>query len=65
MNVRPDGVKLGDGNLGRVGLIDHAKAVGVKAVIVETHRTWVGGSPVASLQRSAEFLHQYLVARAS
>ncbi len=36
-----------------------AKALGVEAVILESHKSWLEGSPVKSFQKSAEFLNRH------
>lgn len=39
-------------------LCEKAKAVGVEAVILESHRNWVDKNPVKSFQVSAEYLNK-------
>ena len=51
-----DSMELGDGNMDLDALLAQAKAVGVDAVILETHKNWVDKSPIKSLERSAEYL---------
>lgn len=55
-----DTVELGDGHIDLAALVEQAKAGGVHAVILETHRNWVDRSPIASFQRSAAFLRTHL-----
>lgn len=57
--VRSDGMELGDGNMDLPAFAAQAKAIGVEAVILETHRNWVDNSPVASFQRSAAFMNRH------
>ena len=49
-------MELGYGNMNLKALTGQALAAGVDAVILESHRNWVDGSPIKSIQRSAEFL---------
>ncbi len=58
--LRQDSMELGTGNLDLVSLMEQAKKVNVDAVILESHRNWLEGSPIKSFQKSAEFLNQYL-----
>ncbi len=51
-----DCMELGDGNMDLDALLTQAKAVGVDAVILETHKNWIDKSPLRSLERSAEYL---------
>jgi len=41
-------------------LMEQALRVSVDAVILESHRNWVDGSPVKSAQVSAQFLNRIL-----
>ena len=41
-------------------LVEQAKAAGVDAVILESHKNWVDKSPVKSIQLSAEFMKKYV-----
>jgi len=41
-------------------MVEQALSVGVDAVILETHKNWVDGSPVKSLEVSAEFLKEHV-----
>lgn len=54
--LKADSVELGDGVMNLPVLLDQARAAGTRAVIVETHRNWIDGSPLASAQRSAAYL---------
>ena len=56
--LRSDSVELGTGNMPLEALIAQAKQSGCRAVILESHRNWIGGSPVKSFQLSAEFLNR-------
>lgn len=59
--LKSDSMELGDGNMNLPAFIDQAKAAGVDAVILESHKNWVDKSPIRSLERSAEFLRRYVV----
>ena len=53
-----DSMELGDGTMDLQALAAQAKFSGCEAVILESHRNWLDGSPIASLRRSAQFLQQ-------
>lgn len=55
-----DSMELGTGNMNLDALMQQAMAVNVSAVILESHKNWIDGSPVKSIQKSAEFLNRYL-----
>lgn len=55
-----DSMELGYGNMNLTALVEHAKRVNVDAVILESHKNWVDKSPIASLQKSAEFMNRYV-----
>lgn len=54
--LKSDSMELGYGNMNLEALTEQALAVGVDAIILESHKNWVDGSPIKSIQRSAEFL---------
>lgn len=58
--IKSDSMELGYGNINLPALIETAKANGVKAIILETHRNWVDKSPVKSFQLSAKFLKNHI-----
>lgn len=58
--LNSDSMELGYGNMNLTAMIDQALSVGVDAVILETHKNWVDGSPVKSLEVSAEFLNEHV-----
>ncbi len=58
--LKQDSMELGTGNIDLVPLMEQAKAAAVDAVILESHKNWLDGSPIRSFQKSAEFLNQYL-----
>ena len=57
--LKSDSMELGTGTMPLVALSEQAKAAGIEAVILESHRNWIDKSPVKSLERSAEFLRTY------
>lgn len=54
--LKSDSVELGTGNLPLDALWDRAREAGCEAAILESHRNWIGKSPVKSLQYSANYL---------
>jgi len=58
---RIDSVELGAGNLDIDGLVAQSATAGARAVVVETHRNWIDGSPLRSAEVSAEALNRLLV----
>lgn len=58
--VKVDSVELGAGNMPIDAIVERAAALHVKAVILETHRNWIDGSPLRSAEMSAEMLRRLL-----
>ena len=58
--LNSDSMELGYGNMNLTAMVEKALSVGVDAVILETHKNWVDGSPVKSLEVSAEFLKEHV-----
>ena len=58
--LKSDSMELGYGNMNLTGMIEQALSVDVDAVILETHKNWIEGSPMKSLQMSAKFLDKYI-----
>ncbi|MCM1087872.1 MAG: sugar phosphate isomerase/epimerase [Muribaculaceae bacterium] len=58
--LKSDSMELGYGNMNLEALVEQAKAAGVEAVILESHKNWVDKSPIKSLQLSAEFMKNYV-----
>ena len=58
--LNSDSMELGYGNMNLTAMLEQALSVGVDAVILETHKNWVDGSPVKSFELSAEFLNTYV-----
>lgn len=55
-----DSMELGYGNMDLTTMVDIAKANGVEAIVLESHRNWVDKSPIKSFQCSAEFLNSHV-----
>lgn len=58
--IQSDSMELGTGNLNLIAMLEQAKAQGIEAVILESHRNWIDGSPVKSFEVSARFLNENL-----
>ena len=58
--LKTDSMELGTGNLPLASWAETAKANGVEAVVLESHRNWVDKDPVKSAQVSARWLHEHL-----
>ena len=58
--LQSDSMELGYGNMDLVSLVEQAKAAGVDAVVLESHKNWVEKSPVKSIQLSAKFMKKYV-----
>jgi len=56
--LKSDSMELGTGNMPLDALMEQAKKSGCEAVILESHRNWIGKSPVRSLQCSAGYLNE-------
>lgn len=56
--LKTDSMELGTGNMDLDSLLERALQVNVDAVILESHRNWIDGSPVKSAQVSAQFLNR-------
>lgn len=57
--VKSDSMELGYGAMPLKALSEKAKAVGVEAVILESHRNWIDKSPIKSFERSAAFMKKH------
>lgn len=53
-----DSMELGTGTLNLPAMVEQATKNGCEAVILESHRNWIEGSPVRSFQLSAKFLNE-------
>lgn len=58
--LKSDSMELGTGNMNLTAMLDQAKANGVSAVILESHKNWIDNSPIRSFQVSGEFLKRHL-----
>lgn len=58
--LKMDSMELGTGCMDLVPLVEQAKKAKADAVVLESHRNWIGGSPVRSFEVSAEFLKKYV-----
>lgn len=56
--LKSDSMELDHGNMDLDSLTALAKAAGVEAVVLESHRNHVGGDPVKSIQLSAAYLNR-------
>ena len=56
-----DSMELGTGTMNLSGLMAQAKINGCEAVILESHRNWIDGSPIKSMELSAQFLNKQTV----
>lgn len=56
--LKTDSMELGTGNMPLDTLLDQAKAAGIEAVILESHRNWINKSPIKSFQLSAKYLKE-------
>jgi sugar phosphate isomerase/epimerase len=60
--VKVDSVELGSGNLAIDAIVERAASLHVEAVILETHKNWIDGSPLRSAEVSAQVLQRLLPA---
>ncbi|MCM1027970.1 MAG: sugar phosphate isomerase/epimerase [Roseburia sp.] len=58
--LKSDSMELGYGNMDLPALAEQAKAAGVDAVILESHKNWAEKSPLKSIELSAEFMRRYV-----
>lgn len=57
--VKSDSMELGTGAMPLEALSEKAKAIGVEAVILESHRNWIDNSPIKSFEKSAAFMRAH------
>ena len=55
--LKTDSLELGTGNMPLEKLAELAKANGIEAVILESHRNWINKNPIDSLELSAKWLN--------
>ena len=58
--LKSDSVELGTGNMPLDDLWDQAEKAGYEAAILESHRNWIGKSPIRSFCLSANYLRNKL-----
>lgn len=58
--LKSDSMELGYGNMNLNELCAKALAVGVDAVVLESHRNWAEKSPIRSLELSASFMNEHV-----
>lgn len=58
--VKMDSCELGTGCMDLEALVAQARAAGVDAVILESHKNWIDKDPIKSAEVSAEFLKKAL-----
>jgi sugar phosphate isomerase/epimerase len=58
--VKADSVELGTGNLAVDAIVARAASLRMDAVVVETHKNWIDGSPLRSAELSAQVLRRLL-----
>ena len=56
--LKSDSMELGDGNMDLDALLAIARENGVEAVVLESHKNWIGNDPVKSLEMSAKWLNE-------
>ena len=56
--LKADSVELGTGNMDLDGLKEIAVDNGIEAVVLESHKNWIGKDPVKSLELSAKWLNE-------
>lgn len=56
--LKQDSMELGTGNMDLDGLREVAEECGAEAVILESHRNWIDGDPIKSLELSAAWLNE-------
>ncbi|MGN6221390.1 MAG: sugar phosphate isomerase/epimerase family protein [Microbacterium sp.] len=58
--VKVDSVELGAGNLAVDAIVGRAASLRMDAVVIETHKNWIDGSPLRSAEVSAQVLRRLL-----
>lgn len=57
--LKTDSMELGTGNMNLEELSEIARANGIEAVILESHRNWIENSPVKSLELSSKWMNKH------
>ena len=58
--VKQKCVELGAGNLNLPAFCKKAEEIGVETAILESHKNWIQGDPVKSLQLSSKFFDAWV-----
>ena len=58
--LKADSMELGTGSMDLDGLKEIAVSNGIEAVVLESHKNWIGKDPVRSLEVSAKWLNERL-----
>ena len=56
--LKADSMELGTGNMDLDALREQALSNGIEAVVLESHKNWIGKDPVRSLEVSAGWLNE-------
>ena len=56
--LKADSLELGTGSMDLDGLREIAVHNGIEAVVLESHKNWIGKDPVKSLELSAKWLNE-------
>lgn len=56
--MKSDSMELGSGNMDLRGLYEIALSNGVDAIVLESHRNWIGNDPLKSMEISAKWLKE-------
>ena len=56
--LKADSMELGTGNMNLDILREIALENGIRAVVLESHKNWIGKDPVRSLEYSAKWLKE-------
>ena len=56
--LKVDSMELGTGNMDLDGLKELALSNGIEAVVLESHKNWIGKDPVKSLEVSAKWINE-------
>ncbi len=55
--LKCDCMEIGTGSMDLDGMLEIALENGVQGIVLESHRNWIGGDPIRSLELSAEWFH--------
>ena len=57
--IKNDSMELGTGTMDLETLLQIDREAGIDTVILETHRNFIDGSPLRSLEISGQYLHKH------